>query len=525
METDSSSANEVSGQMSIFTIGDWHRDVVQGKHTSMPELCSCPCWGSRLDESMVLVLDSMLVWSRFGSPISRWSAIVLSVPYGICDCLAVMFGSRGDIGPGGGTGSGFSRLSCKLRFRTCCPCFSVAGGGADSKGAGMGKDGGPVDFDPRRDEFLVNRSESSRLGIAFFRPRKASENISDLRREGVGDRISCAMSIFSFVARKSREGRRVRSFSADEPDVSPNPDMVVILPSARAASQRSSHNIQTSGLADIQETETTLSEQAAQGEESILPEFRALVGSTSSAIRYPHPRASSRRYDEGAWIKPRIRRGLSTTRCRRCQASEERPQLVQASRDLAATCWQGMSPDVEGAFCLEVKRTEDRHAAPLGHAEERGGRAWRGCAVVAPEKLTPSDAQQQLTSSTALVGAEMPREGGREQNRASSTGTDLWTDTSVCTVSRKWSLWPYGVRTCLGCREEDVEERPRDPVELRQSKGTLETGRRATRVWQGKTCSGWCSGATGEGQSGRRKARSATLCKGDAGDARAASVP
>lgn len=87
---------------------------------------------------------------------------------------------------------------------------------------------------------------------------------------------------------------------------------------------------------------------------------------------------------------------------------------------------------------------------------------------MAPEKLTPSDAQQQLTSSTSLVGAEMPREGGREQNRASSTGTDLWTDTSVCTVSRKWSLWLY-----LGTeyvRAWDVARRTsRSGLEIRSS--------------------------------------------------------
>jgi len=235
---------------------------------------------------MVLVLESLLAGSRFGSPVSRWSLIVLSVPCGICGCLAVVFGLRGDIGPGGGTGSGFSRLSCKLRFRTCCPCFSVVGRGADSKGAGMGKDGGPVDFDPRRDEFLVNRSESSRLGIAFFRPRKASENSSDLRREGVGDRISCAVSRFSFVARKSRDGRRVRSFSADEPDVSPNPDMSVILPLARAATQRSSHNIQTSSLADIRETKMAPSDEAA-------PKRRDSFQSFGLRVALPGPLSTS----------------------------------------------------------------------------------------------------------------------------------------------------------------------------------------------------------------------------------------
>lgn len=104
----------------------------------------------------------------------------------------------------------------------------MLGKGADSKGAVSGKEGGPVDFRPRRDGVLANLEDSSRLGIAFLSPRKASVNISDRRRDGVGDRMSWAVSRGSFVARKSNEGRRVLSFSADEPDVSPNPDIVVV---------------------------------------------------------------------------------------------------------------------------------------------------------------------------------------------------------------------------------------------------------------------------------------------------------
>jgi hypothetical protein len=98
-----------------------------------------------------------------------------------------LFASR----TGGGSGSGFSRLFCRLRFRACC--------GVPLRG-GNGADGGPVvlflslkAFSASRDGALLSLAESSLAASFFFRiPRKASPSKSDGDLVGAAGRLGFA---------------------------------------------------------------------------------------------------------------------------------------------------------------------------------------------------------------------------------------------------------------------------------------------------------------------------------------------
>lgn len=86
------------------------------------------------------------------------------------DCVEGGTGLEGDNDGGGGAGSGFSRLFCRLRFLTCC-----GGTGLDRRGAELTSETGELlvmdALKASLDGAFANLRESSRVGIAFLIPR------------------------------------------------------------------------------------------------------------------------------------------------------------------------------------------------------------------------------------------------------------------------------------------------------------------------------------------------------------------
>lgn len=91
-------------------------------------------------------------------------------------------GPVGDNSPGGGTGSGFARLSWKLKLRPCCLC--VEEGKLEDKGAevvafSMAMKGSDGRRKPICEGWRDSLAISSRPGVILLMPRKAEEMSSE----------------------------------------------------------------------------------------------------------------------------------------------------------------------------------------------------------------------------------------------------------------------------------------------------------------------------------------------------------
>jgi hypothetical protein len=130
---------------------------------------------SILDSDLLLTVEpGRLIDSASGLEVVGVGVVVVLVDVAVAGVVlavaivAVVAEPVGDKVVGGGSGSGFPRLSCKLRLRTCC------GRSSRDCGSGAVATAGEVEAEALRASLegaLVTRVESSREGIAFLKPR------------------------------------------------------------------------------------------------------------------------------------------------------------------------------------------------------------------------------------------------------------------------------------------------------------------------------------------------------------------
>lgn len=148
------------------------------------------------------------------------SMIVARLPC-CADCAKGVTGLVGDSDGGGGSGSGFDRLFCRLKLRACCAGDGpggLIGRGAETAGLSIvgtkGSDGRRI---TRWEGLRVSRPKSSLPDVIFLMPRKAEDRISEVLD---GERSSLSES----------ENRLGSLMSAccwpDLPHVSLDPDIV-----------------------------------------------------------------------------------------------------------------------------------------------------------------------------------------------------------------------------------------------------------------------------------------------------------
>lgn len=116
---------------------------------------------------MVLVRLSML------SSVSRMVARLSCSGY-----ASGVRGSAGDSWGGGGSGSGFPRLFCRLKLRACCD-FAGAGALSGNGAEDVAFSNAMLDSDGLRrascEGCRLSLAMSSRLGARFLMPRKADD--------------------------------------------------------------------------------------------------------------------------------------------------------------------------------------------------------------------------------------------------------------------------------------------------------------------------------------------------------------
>lgn len=134
--------------------------------------CDCmynPLISADEAEFIVLVRLSMLSWksSRTVARLSR------------AGCAKGVSGLAGDSWGGGGSGSGFPRLCCRLKLLACCVLVggvALAGKGAEEVAFSMlmsVTEGFRIGAS--LEGWRVRRVRSSRLGARFLMPRKADD--------------------------------------------------------------------------------------------------------------------------------------------------------------------------------------------------------------------------------------------------------------------------------------------------------------------------------------------------------------
>lgn len=147
-------------------------------------------------------------------------------------------GLSGNMICGGGSGSGFSRLFCKLTLRKCKGAKGVVGvlEGSGAEVSGFSNDGDVFCSDgrlirPSWEGCRVSRAISSRVGALFLMPRRAEDRNSD--RDDLDDGGLDRSGWSSISESESRPRSRAPCAWPTWFDVSPEPDMA----SARASRQ------------------------------------------------------------------------------------------------------------------------------------------------------------------------------------------------------------------------------------------------------------------------------------------------